>query len=95
MAFAGYFSFLQRRWPLSTDREALQVGAAWAAMTTAFEFTFGRLVAKQSWSELLGSYNVFKGRLWPLMHCWIAVGPTTVRRVLGPAVGAELRQSKQ
>ena len=51
-AFAAYFAWLQRRRPLGSDREALVVGGEWLALTVAFEFTFGRLVAKQSWDEL-------------------------------------------
>lgn len=79
-AFAGYFSVLERRWPLRSTREALEVGGAWVAMTTVFEFGFGRLVAKESWGELFGAYNVFKGRLWPLMLLWIGLGPEFIRR---------------
>lgn len=37
---SGYIWVLQRRWPLRSRREALTVGAAWAAPTVAFEFGF-------------------------------------------------------
>ena len=66
-AFAGYFAALQRRWPLRDRGEALSVGAAWAALTVAFEFGFGRLVAKQSWDRLLADYDISQGRTWPLV----------------------------
>jgi hypothetical protein len=33
--------------------EALEIGASWLAMTVAFEFGFGRAVAKQSWPAVL------------------------------------------
>jgi hypothetical protein len=56
-AFASYFSFLQRRWPLASDRDALKIGGRWLLMTIAFEFVFGRLVAKLSWRELLADYT--------------------------------------
>jgi hypothetical protein len=81
IAFAGYFSALQRRWPLASERDALGVGGRWLVMTVAFEFTFGRLVAKQSWSELLADYNVARGRTWPFVLAWIGVGPAVMRRV--------------
>jgi hypothetical protein len=40
--FAGSFELLERRRPLASTREALQVGAAWLALAIAFEFGFGR-----------------------------------------------------
>ena len=73
--FAGYFELLARLRPLTSTREALQVGAAWLALTIAFEFGFGRGVAHTSWDELLADYDVRKGRLWPLVLAWIALGP--------------------
>jgi hypothetical protein len=85
-AFAGYHSLLQRRWPLGSNREALEVGAAWGMLTILFEFSFGRLVTRRSWSELLGAYDLRRGRLWPLMLLWICLGPlitTAIRRRRG------------
>ena len=40
--FAGYFELLARRRPLTSAREALEVGVIWLALTVAFEFGFGR-----------------------------------------------------
>jgi hypothetical protein len=80
LALCLYFRALQRRWPLSDAKEALSVGAAWTALTVAFEFGFGRLVAKDSWDELLAAYDVRNGELWPLVLAWIAVGPEVLRR---------------
>ncbi|MDX6675527.1 MAG: hypothetical protein QOH11_2945 [Solirubrobacteraceae bacterium] len=80
-AFAGYFSVLQRKWPIPTTGEALTIGASWLAMTVAFEFGFGRAVAKKPWQELLADYNLAEGRTWPLVLVWIALGPAVVREV--------------
>ena len=80
-AFALYFRALQRRWPLESRRDALAIGAAWTAMTVTFEFSFGRLVQKQSWEEMLGAYDLAEGRLWPLVLGWVAIGPEVVRRL--------------
>ena len=49
-------------------------------MTVAFEFGFGRLVAKASWEELLADYNLASGRLWPLVLAWIALGPEATHK---------------
>jgi hypothetical protein len=77
--FAGYFELLARRRPLASTREALAIGVAWLALTVAFEFGFGRSVAHLSWDELLADYDVRRGRLWPLVLAWIALGPAVVR----------------
>jgi hypothetical protein len=77
-AFAAYYAALQRRWPLRDTGEALGVGAAWVAMTVCFEFGFGRLVAKQSWDQLLADYDVREGRTWPLVLAWIGAGPAII-----------------
>ena len=77
--FAVYFERLDRRWPLPTARDALRVGALWLVLTVAFEFGFGRGVAHSSWEELLADYDVRRGRLWPLVLVWIALGPAIVR----------------
>jgi hypothetical protein len=80
-AFAAYFAWLQRRWPLPDGRTARAVGGQWLALTVAFEFGFGRLVAKQSWAELLADYDVAAGRTWPFVLAWIAAGPEVTRRL--------------
>ena len=77
--FAGYFELLARRRPLSSTREALEVGIAWLALTVAFEFGFGHYVAHTSWRELFADYDLRRGRLWPLVLAWIALGPAVVR----------------
>lgn len=79
--FALYFAFLDRRWPLPTLRTALAVGAAWLALTVAFEFGFGHYVDGKTWAELLADYDLAAGRLWPLLLLWLAVGPAFVRAV--------------
>lgn len=78
-AFAAYFELLQRRYPLASAQEARLTGLAWLGLTVAFEFGFGRLVAKHSWQQLLDDYNVTAGRTWPLVLAWLALGPGVVR----------------
>ena len=80
----GYMSLLQRRWPLSTRREALSVGAAWAGMTVAFEFGFGHWVAGNSWSELLENYDLAAGKVWVLVPAAMAAGPELMRHATRP-----------
>ena len=84
--FTAYFWALQRRWPTRSREEALRIGSAWLALTVMFEFGCGRVVAKQSWENLLTDYNVARGRTWPLVLAWIAAGPAAVRETVRPAV---------
>jgi hypothetical protein len=78
-AFGVLFGALQRRWPLASRSEAIQVGAGWLSLTVAFEFGFGRIVAKQSWKDLLRDYDLTAGRTWPIVLAWIGAGPAIVR----------------
>jgi len=79
--FAAYFAVLEHRWPLSSGRAALEVGGARVVLTVLFEFGFGHFVGGQSWGELSQDYNLRKGRLWPLVLAWLALGPASARRL--------------
>jgi hypothetical protein len=77
----GYTWLLQQRWPLSSRREALSVGAAWATMTVAFEFGFGHWVDGDSWSALLENYDITARKIWVLVPIAMATGPDLARRL--------------
>jgi hypothetical protein len=77
----GYMWLLQRRWPLSTRREALSIRASWASATVAFEFGFGHWAAGDSWSALLANYDLTAGRVWVLVPGAMAAGPELARRL--------------
>ena len=77
----GYTWLLQRRWPLSSRREALSVGAAWATMTVAFEFGFGHWVDGDSWSALVENYDLTAGKIWVLVPIAMATGPELARHL--------------
>ena len=79
-ALMPYTHAVERRWPLPDDRAAAGVGAAWVAMTVAFEFGFGRYVARESWRALLADYDLRRGRLWSLVLIATAVAPAVARR---------------
>jgi hypothetical protein len=42
----------------------LALGLMWTLLTVAFEFGFGRYVARESWVTLLENYDVLRGRVW-------------------------------
>ena len=70
-----YVWMLSKKWPLFEMKEAIIIGFIWFAMTVSFEFLFGYYVAKHTLSELLFDYNVFKGRLWPIVLLWVVISP--------------------
>lgn len=45
------------------------------ALTVLFEFTFGRYVDHKSWPELMANYEIWNGRLWPLVLAVLAFTP--------------------
>jgi hypothetical protein len=73
--FGLYIWGLTLRWGLESAQQALIIGSIWLLLTVLFEFSFGRLVVKHSWSQLLGDYNLLAGRVWILVLIWIAIAP--------------------
>ena len=78
---AGYLWVLEGRRPIRTSREALAIGGSWAVLTILFEFGFGHWVVGNSWSNLLGAYNLAEGRVWAAVPLWTLVGPEVIRRL--------------
>lgn len=66
---------LSRLWPLVSAKQAWIVGFVWLIMTMAFEFLFGHFVAGHPWCRLLQDYNIFAGRVWPLVLIWVTIAP--------------------
>jgi hypothetical protein len=64
-----------------SDRRLRGVGLAWLAGTIAFEFGFGYFLDGKTWSELLHDYNVYEGRLWPVVLIVIVAAPLAVKRL--------------
>jgi hypothetical protein len=77
----GWAGHVQRRHPLTTTYGALRVGAAWAALTVAFEFGFFHYVGGTPWATLLHDYDLTAGRVWALVVLGIALAPALARRL--------------
>lgn len=71
---------LSRFYPVPDAATAAMIGALWLTMTIAFEFLFGRYVAKHDWQRLLADYDLRRGRVWPLFLAWLAALPWLVYR---------------
>ena len=61
--------------------DALLVGAMWVVMTLAFEFLAGHYLFGTPWEKLLADYDVFHGRIWPLVLLTELVSPLLARWV--------------
>ncbi len=61
--------------PLPSLMQYAGVGLLWLTLTVAFEFFFGRVVAKKTWQELLRAYRFENGDIWPLVLMAVAVSP--------------------
>lgn len=56
-------------------RTLLGASAALLLMTVAFEFSIGRWVDHESWTELAGNYAFWRGSLWPFLLVLLALTP--------------------
>ena len=79
--FAVFTWFFTGWFPITSQSQALVIGAIWLVMTLAFEFLFFHYVGHKPWGVLLADYNIFKGRLWMLVLLWTAVSPWVMWRV--------------
>lgn len=59
------------------------IGGLWASLTVLFEFLFGHYAADKSWRELLASYDLRTGNLWPLVLLVTALAPYLAARLHG------------
>ena len=74
-AVIGAVAFPGVHWMQATRMQGLRVGLLWLALTVAFEFGVFGLALGHPWSELLADYNIFEGRLWPLVLATELVAP--------------------
>jgi len=73
--FGAYIGLVVRGWPPESGTRAALVGVLWLAMTVTFEFLFGHYIAEHSWTRLLQDYNLFAGRVWPVLLAWVTAAP--------------------
>ena len=82
----GSYVLLTWKWSLiSTRREAALVGGLWLVLTILAEtFLLNRWLSGLSWEQILPSYNLARGELWPLVLLWIGALPLVARALRGP-----------
>jgi len=59
----------------------LIVGSFWLILTALFEFSFFLLVMGHPMDELLGEYDLFRGRLWVLVLATTFFAPLIAARI--------------
>ena len=74
LLFGLYIYFVISKFPPGSATQSLFIGVCWLVLTLAFEFGFGRWRGN-SWSRLLGEYNILQGRIWILIPIWITLAP--------------------
>jgi len=70
-----------RRWPPASGGQALAIGLVWLALTVAFEFFMGLVLAGRPLPDVLHDYDVLAGRVWPLFLAWLTVAPWVFHRL--------------
>jgi hypothetical protein len=76
--------FIIQAWPPASGRQALLVGVLWMALTVAFEFFMGLVLAGRPLSQVLHDYNLAAGRVWVLFLVWLTVAPWLLRQMQPP-----------
>lgn len=59
----------------SPDRALAMASVVLVVLTIVFEFAVGLYVDHKSWTELLGNYAIWRGRLWPILLALVALTP--------------------
>ena len=65
----------------ASQASLFNLGLFWTMATIMFEFLFGHYVMGHSWDSLWADYNVFQGRIWPLVLIVTLFGPLLARKM--------------
>lgn len=75
-------AWLLVRWIGARERRTLLlIGAAWVAMTLAFEVALGRLVLGYDWGRIASDYDLQRGGLLPIGLLAMALAPLAAARL--------------
>jgi hypothetical protein len=80
--FGLIYAFI-RKLPASTLAARFKLGLGWTTATIAFEFLFGHYVMGHAWDSLWADYQIFQGRLWPLVLMVTLFGPLVAHKIRG------------
>lgn len=84
--FTSYVFWIWQQTGIRSTQEAFMIGLYWLVLTVLTEtFVLNRWMSKLSWEQILQSYNLTRGELWPLVVLWIGLLPLVIRFWKGPA----------
>ncbi len=87
LIFYTYVAAVWSKSGIQTKEQAVVVGLAWFALTLVTETIVLNLwISKLSWEQILETFNITKGELWPFVLVWIALLPSVLRVIRGPAL---------
>ena len=70
-----------RRIGVNTLTWLLIIGSFWLVLTVLFELSFFLLVMGHPMDELLGEYDLFRGRLWLMVLATVLFAPLLAARI--------------
>ena len=80
LLFGFYIWLVMKKYPAKSGTQAIYVGLFWLTLTIAFEFGFG-LMRGRTLTQLLGEYDIMKGRIWILIPVWVILAPYLFFRI--------------
>ena len=86
----GFAYLFVKRYPEFPHSGWVRVGLLWGMLTIVLEVLVGLYVTGLSWGQILANYNLFAGRLWPLVLLATFVGPPYWSRRIYRRRSAEL-----
>jgi hypothetical protein len=80
--FTAYLWLVWKHTSITTPGQAIATGLYWFVLTVLVEtLVVDRAMSRMSWDEILRTYDVLEGELWPLVVVWMGVLPLVMRRV--------------
>ena len=86
----GISNLFVKTHPEFPHRGWVRVGVLWGCLTIVLELVVGLYVTGLTWLEILANYNLFAGRLWPLVLLAVFVAPVYWSRRIYRRRSAEL-----
>lgn len=86
LIFTLYVFWIWNKTQIRTIRVAFMIGLYWFVLTVLTEtFVLNRWISGLSWEQILKTYDLPHGELWPLVLVWIAILPSFALHRKGPA----------
>jgi hypothetical protein len=74
--------FLKRQWGSYRRHDVVIVGIMWMVMTIGFETWMNVAIRQLSFTEVVATYALWRGELWPLVLFSLVVSPLIIYRRL-------------